>query len=273
MDSHAELVERARAGEREALDELVRATKDLVFNLALRMLGVVADAEDATQEILIKIVTHLASFRGDSSFRTWAYRVAANHLLTMRKRGAEVRVSSFEQFGEALDANLVAGDPAVDDQLVVREAKLICTSMMLACLDRDHRLAFVLGEIFELASDEGAAILEISSDAFRKRLSRARDRMTEFMGARCGLVNPSNACRCAKQAGHAVAMGRLDPKRLAWGALGCRPTPKPERVADIDSVAYAIEVFRAHPDFIAPEAVLEGIKQVLGAGSSDLLVD
>ncbi|HEX4449451.1 MAG TPA: RNA polymerase sigma factor [Kofleriaceae bacterium] len=271
MDTDAELVDRARAGERAALDELVRATKDLVFNLAVRMLGSVADAEDATQEILIKIVTHLASFRGDSAFRTWAYRVAANHLLTTRKRGAELRVASFEQLGEALDANLVAGDRAVDDQLLVREAKLICTSMMLACLDRDHRLAFVLGEIFEFASDEGAAVLEISSDAFRKRLSRARERMAAFMGAQCGLADPRNACRCAKQAGHAVAAGQLDPRRLAWGPLGCRPAPKLERVADIDSVARAIEVFRSNPNFVAPEAVLAGIKQVLGAGSSDLL--
>jgi hypothetical protein len=155
--------------------------------------------------------------------------------------------------------------------LLVREAKLICTSMMLACLDRDHRLAFVLGEIFELASDEGAAILEISSDAFRKRLSRGRERMTEFMGARCGLVNPSSACRCAKQAGHAVAAGYIDPNRLAWGPLGWRPAPKLARVDDIDTVARAIEVFRSNPEFIAPEAVLDGIKQVLGAGSSDLL--
>jgi RNA polymerase sigma factor (sigma-70 family) len=266
MDADAELVDRAKAGDRAALDELVRAMKDLVFNLAARMLGSAADAEDATQEILIKIVTHLASFRGDSAFRTWAYRVAANHLLTMRKRGAELRVESFEQLGENLDTNLAAGDPAVDDQLLVREAKLICTSMMLACLDRDHRLAYILGEIFEFASEEGAAILEISSDAFRKRLSRARERMAEFMAAQCGLVNPSNACRCAKQAGHAVAVGHLDPKRLAWGPLGCR-----QRVADIDTVARAIEVFRSNPDFVAPEAVLAGIKHVLGAGSSDLL--
>jgi RNA polymerase sigma factor (sigma-70 family) len=271
MDSHAELVSRARSGERAALDELVRATKDLVFNLALRMLGSPADAEDATQEILIKIVTHLASFRGDSAFRTWAYRVAANHLLTTRKRGAELRVESFERLAENLDVNLSAGDPAAEDVLVLREAKLICTSMMLACLDRDHRLAFVLGEIFEVSSDEGAAILEISSDAFRKRLSRARERMGEFMATQCGLANPSNACRCANQAGHAIAAGQLDPKRLAWNALGRRREANPDRIDDLDTVARAIEVFRSSPEFVAPESLVAGIKQALDGGSSDLL--
>jgi len=271
MEIHAELVTRARSGERRALDELVRATKDLVYNLALRMLGTPADAEDATQEILLKIVTGLGSFRGDSAFRTWAYRVAANHLLTTRKRGAELRAESFEQLGEMLGHNLAAGDPAADDQLLVREAKLICTATMLACLDRDHRLAYILGEIFELASDDGAAILDISPDAFRKRLSRARDRMTEFMGRQCGLVHAANVCRCAKQAGHAVAAGYLDPKRLAWGSQACQPERKPERVADLDTVARAIEVFRSTPAFVAPESLVSEVKRALDAGASDLL--
>jgi RNA polymerase sigma factor (sigma-70 family) len=271
MEIDPTLIERARGGDREALDEVVRGTKDMVFNLAIRMLGSPTDAEDATQEILIRIVTHLGSFRGDSAFRTWAYRVASNHLLTTRKRGAELRADSFDALEDRLAENLAAGDPAVDDQMLVHEAKLICTSTMLACLDRDHRLAYILGEIFELASDEGAAILEISSDAFRKRLSRARDRMGEFMGKQCGLVNPASACRCAKQAGHAVQAGYLDPKRLAWGALGCRPERKPERVADLDTVARAIEVFRSSPEFIAPASLVAEIKRILDGGSSDLL--
>jgi RNA polymerase sigma factor (sigma-70 family) len=271
MDVDAAMIERARGGEREALDQLVRATKDLVFNLSIRMLGSPSDAEDATQEILLRIVTHLGSFRGESAFRTWAYRVASNHLLTTRKRGAELRADSFDALGERLADNLAAADPPADDQLVVREAKLICTSTMLACLDRDHRLAYILGEIFELAGDEAAAILEISPDAYRKRLSRARDRMTEFMAEQCGLLNSSSSCRCAKQAGHAVNAGYLDPNRLAFGALGCRVERKPERVGDLDAVARAIEVFRASPDFIAPDALVAGVQHALSAGSSDLL--
>ena len=198
MEVDTALVDRARGGDRDALGQLVAATKDMVFNLAIRMLGSPSDAEDATQEILIRIITHLGSFRGESAFRTWAYRVASNHLLTTRKRGAELRADSLDALGERLADNLAAGDPAVDDQLIVHEAKLICTSTLLACLDRDHRLAYILGEIFELAGDEGAAILDIAPDAFRKRLSRARARMDEFMAKQCGLVNPASTCRCAK---------------------------------------------------------------------------
>ena len=105
---------------------------------------------------------------------------------------------------------------AVDDALVLEEAKLICTSMMLQCLDRDHRLAFILGEVLDLSSDEAAAVLEIEPDAFRKRLSRARTRMDEFTRHNCGIANPANACRCGKQAGRAIAMGKVSPDRLTW---------------------------------------------------------
>ncbi len=83
------LVQAARAGDRDALDALVSQIQTRLYNLAVRMLWHPADAEDATQEILIKIVTHLADFRGESQFGTWCWRIATNHLLTTRKRRAE----------------------------------------------------------------------------------------------------------------------------------------------------------------------------------------
>jgi RNA polymerase sigma factor (sigma-70 family) len=259
----AELVARARAGERSAIDELVRGTTDLVYNLSVRMLGSPADAEDATQEILMKLVTHLDSFRGDSAFRTWAYRVASNHLLTTRKRGAEMRVDSFDDLGDKLANNLADGDLPADDQVLVHEGKLICTSMMLACLDRDLRLAFILGEILELASDEAAAILEIAPDAYRKRLSRARERMAEFTTKTCGLVDEANACRCSTQAAHAVRVGMLDPKCLVWSSLPRHAETQQARVAEIDGISRAVAIFRGRPDFVPPSALVEGMRRVL----------
>jgi RNA polymerase sigma factor (sigma-70 family) len=93
-----DLVQQAKDGKKEALESLVRRIQDRVYGLALRMLGYPADAEDAAQEILVKVVTHLDSFRQESAFSTWVYRVAANHLLTTRKRLAEKQTSSFEDY-------------------------------------------------------------------------------------------------------------------------------------------------------------------------------
>src|SRR5438445_9095965 len=108
MTQDSELVTRARTGDRAALEELVKTCKDLVYNLAIRMLGDRGDAEDVSQEILIRVVTGLASFRGESSFRTWVYRVASNHLLTARKRKAEEKMQSFEALAGYLDVGIAA---------------------------------------------------------------------------------------------------------------------------------------------------------------------
>src|SRR4051812_32969960 len=85
------LVTAAQSDDREALDELIRRHQPWLLHIAQRMLWNRADAEDAAQEILIKAVTKLATFQQRSSFRTWLYRIAANHLLDRS------RTKSFDQ--------------------------------------------------------------------------------------------------------------------------------------------------------------------------------
>src|SRR3954467_6078450 len=106
-----DLVERARAaatGDKEAVQDVLLAVQDDVYALALRMLGHPADAEDAAQEILIIVLTHLGSFRGESSLRTWVWRIAANHLSRVRRGRREI--FSFEILDERLRTGLHTGD-------------------------------------------------------------------------------------------------------------------------------------------------------------------
>ncbi|MGC4008132.1 MAG: sigma-70 family RNA polymerase sigma factor [Pseudomonas sp.] len=88
--------QRAQRGEPAALDALLLALQGPVFNLALRMLGRREDAQDASQEILLRITTHLASFRGESQFSTWAFRIASNALLSARTKVRETPTVSLE---------------------------------------------------------------------------------------------------------------------------------------------------------------------------------
>ncbi|MBI1849417.1 MAG: RNA polymerase sigma factor, partial [Planctomycetes bacterium] len=124
------LAARAKDGDREALEALVAAIRHDIYNLAVRMLWHPADAEDATQEILLRIVTKLATFRGDSAFRTWSFRVATNHLLNVRRSRAEREALTFERFGTDLETGLSdpPAGPADDPQqaLLVEEVKLGC---------------------------------------------------------------------------------------------------------------------------------------------------
>ena len=95
----SELVTSAQQGNRTALEELIRRHQLWIYNIALRMVGYPPDAEDITQEILIKMMTKLSTFQGKSSFRTWLYRIVANHVINMKKRGMEYVFSSFDQHG------------------------------------------------------------------------------------------------------------------------------------------------------------------------------
>ena len=109
------LVRLVQSGSKEALDLLIARHQRWIYNIALRMVCLPQDAEDATQEILIKVLTKLSTFRGDSQFRTWLYRLAVNHLLNMKRARAEAREMTFEDYGRELDstpeADLAAPDP------------------------------------------------------------------------------------------------------------------------------------------------------------------
>jgi RNA polymerase sigma factor (sigma-70 family) len=258
------LVERAQGGDRRALELLVGAVQDDVFHLALRMLGDPDDARDACQEVLVRMVTKLGSFRGDSQFRTWVYSVATHALLNFRKTLRRPE-SSFDELGANLDAAVAiaatAPAPTPVDDALLNEAKTVCTQGMLLCLDRPHRLAYILGEILELAGDEAAAILEIQPAAFRKRLSRAREDMEAFLAGRCGLADPNNACRCVKLLPTALAAGIVDPDRLRF-------RPLPVRAADrllvgIEKVRTAAEVFRSLPTYGAHEDFTAFVRTIL----------
>jgi RNA polymerase sigma factor (sigma-70 family) len=246
-------VRKAQAGDRTALEAVVRAVQNDVFHLALRMVGHPDDARDASQEVLVRIVTKLGSFRGESRFRTWVYRLAARALLNFRSTQLRPEIS-FDQLAESLDAGLAfAGTAPGQDQerdALVSEVKLVCTQGMLSCLDGPHRLAYILGEILELSGEEAAAIVGVSEVAYRKRLSRARDDLEAFLQARCGLANPDVPCRCARLVPASIASGLVSPGRLSIGRL---PTSEVDRLrTDIERARSAAEVFRSLPRYASP---------------------
>lgn len=154
------LVAAARQGSRAALDALVHSLQQPVFNLAIRMLANRPDAEDATQEILIKMVTHLGDVRDVEAAGAWAFRIACRHLVQARKQGrVEAQRFTFRAFAVDLGEGLQqlpdeeTRDP--ETQTLIEEVKVGCTLALLTCLSRPLRAAYILGEIFEL-SDTGA---------------------------------------------------------------------------------------------------------------------
>jgi RNA polymerase sigma factor (sigma-70 family) len=259
-----ELVRLAQAGNREALERLITRHQAWIYNIALRMVYLPEDAEDATQEILIKVITNLSTFEGRSRFSTWLYRLVVNHILNLKRSRAEGAGWTFRRYGDSLDAtpDMDLPDPnavPADLKLLVDEARIGCTTGMLLCLDRDQRLIYVLGEIFGVTDAIGAELLEISRPNFRQKLARARQDLHSFMQDQCGLVNVANPCRCARKTQGFAKAGYLNPENLLFARdRVTRVREVAEKKCDeLDAldVAYG-EIHRDHPfreppDFVA----------------------
>ena len=244
-----DVARRAIDGDKGALDLVVRALQADIYALALRMLWNREDAEDATQEILVRVVTRLSQFDFRSRLRTWAYRVTVNYILDVKKSAVERLHLSFERFGDTLTRNLdVEGASDAEQAVLIEEVKVGCTLAMLQCLDRPHRFAYVLGDIMELSGPEAAEVLEISPDLFRKRLQHARAAVVSFTKSYCGLASDAAPCRCDRQVGAAVRDGRIDVHQLTFARARSSFGETRARVRQVEEARWALEVHRtSHP--------------------------
>lgn len=275
------LVTRAASGDRDALERLLVAHQPWIFNIAMRMLWTRADAEDATQDILIKVLKGLPGYRAECGFRTWLYRVAVNHILDLRQRDWRIAAPR-RSFAER--TRMLADVPDVDwpdprtvpvpFEILVEEAKIGCTTGVLLCLDGRQRLVFILGEILGATDEIGAPIVGVTPANFRQILSRARRDLYQYLNGSCSLVNPSCECTCARKARGFLAKGYLDPERLTF-------TPeRRQQVRDVvraraDELAEAYElcaakVFRDHPFYECGDAE-EMVRRALARLSPDLV--
>jgi RNA polymerase sigma factor (sigma-70 family) len=214
-----ELITSAKEGSKSSLETLVKKHQHYIYNVALKMTLSPFDAEDITQEVLIKVITNLANFRSESNFRTWLYRITFNHFLKMKKYWLEDYVTTFSKYGNELDQMKDIELSLIEKSEMkefIEDARIGCMSGMLLCLDREQRLVYILGEIFGIDHTIGSEMLDISKDNFRQRLSRARKDLYQFMNNNCGLINTSNPCRCDKKTKAFIQAGWVDKENLKF---------------------------------------------------------
>lgn len=215
-----ELVRRSISGDRLAINELLERHNLFIYNIAIRMVITPEDAQDITQDVLIKVLTNLAKYDPDKAqFRTWLYRIAINHILSFKKSFYEQRSKTFEGFYEGVanipDEDIPEGFEDKTDQLS-EETKMQCMSGLLMCLTREQRLIYIVGELFKVDHNLGSEIFNLSQENFRKKLSRIRHELSQWMHNRCGLVNKSNTCRCSKKTKGFIERGFVNPDNLLW---------------------------------------------------------
>jgi RNA polymerase sigma-70 factor, ECF subfamily len=164
-----DLVERLRAGEARAFEQLVRAYQHRVFGVAMRMLGRQADAEDVAQEVFLRVHRSIADFRGDARLSTWLYGIASNLCLNRLASAAHRRTRTDDEAVRRAPSE--AADAAAAFERSEVEAAL---HQAIAALPDDRRIVVVLRDLEGLSYDEIAQALALEPGTVRSRLHRAR---------------------------------------------------------------------------------------------------
>jgi RNA polymerase sigma factor (sigma-70 family) len=248
------LINKALDGDRKSLNELIVAHEPFIYNVAWKFTCDQNNANDLTQEVLIKVITKLSSFKAKSSFRTWLYRIVFNEFMQTKRKPMEDRWENFDDFADQLNAipsPELSAEEEIEQELRTKTARTRCMSGMLMCLTREQRLIYLLGDIFKIEHNIGAEIFQISKDNYRTKLSRTRKEFHAFMNKQCGLVNLDNPCRCSKKAKAMEVAGKMqtnkklfDPKYSA--TIATYVDSVADEVADTIDRKY-IEFFQQHP--------------------------
>ncbi|HEU4532472.1 MAG TPA: sigma factor-like helix-turn-helix DNA-binding protein, partial [Polyangiaceae bacterium] len=182
-----------------------------------------------------------------------------------------------------LSERLVAGSEAAESpaegpeaKLLEQEVKVSCTLGLLLCLDRPHRLAFIVGDVLGLPGDEAAEVSGVPAATFRKRLSRARERLRGFLAEGCGIVNAEAPCRCSRQVGPALAAGKIAPDRLLFARHPRRPLDARallSKARELEDLHASVQLYRSLPDFEAPASVAQAVRDLLALRPPSLLLD
>lgn len=259
-DDDIRCINAALSGDQGALERLILRHQAWIYNIALKMVMDPDDASDVTQEILIKIITRLSSYDpAKGSFRTWLYRIVKNHVITMKQKPHEKRLSSsmdeFFSYIMEIPDDRTFNHP--EYHMLLEESKINCMGGMLLCFNRTERMAFILGDIFNVTDAVGSEIMEVSRSNFRKILSRSRKKLFHYMNEYCGFMNDGNPCKCEHKWRVLIERGVINPDNLKY----CNTTAKPistvieNKMNDFMNIYHEqfLKLFREQPFYDAPD--------------------
>ncbi|TGL62783.1 RNA polymerase sigma factor [Leptospira sarikeiensis] len=249
----------ALEGRPRAMENLLEKVQDYIFNLSLRILWDPHEAEDATQEILLKISNKLSGFRFESKFTTWVYSIASNHLLSLKRPKNIIHLSRVRQ--EYLSKpNSVSVEDQIEDKILEEEIRFGCVHAVLLKLNASDRVVFVLSTVYGMGSEEGSEILGISSENFRQKLSRSKRKLSEFLSKECGMWIDGKACPCIGLSNHLLDLNRengkffTELKKLKRKTPSLEDTKVLEHLKELDKLAW---IYKSQGIYETPSEILE----------------
>jgi RNA polymerase sigma-70 factor (ECF subfamily) len=200
IEQETTLVDRARSGDEGALTALVEPLRRPLFAYVYRMVTHRADAEDLMQDVLVRVIESLRTYRGQARFKTWVFGIATHACLDHLRSKKRWRVEAQLEGERELD-----GDPGQVEALValinqpdfvyeVREHIAFCFACIGRTLEPEEQAAMMLKEVLGFTAQEAAGILQVSEPVYRHRLSSARAKMISSFDGLCQLINKSGAC-------------------------------------------------------------------------------
>jgi RNA polymerase sigma-70 factor, ECF subfamily len=199
-DDELKLVERAQQGDRDAFGSLVEPWRKPLFGYIYRMVTLRQDAEDLLQDVFIRVLEDIRSYRGEARFKSWLFGIATHACLDHLRKRKRWRVEAQligEREATANPENIVhlralMAGPGFTYE--TREHIAFCFSCIARTLEPEEQAAVMLKEVLEFTNQEAAAILRLSEPVFRHRLSDARAKMTQAFDGLCALINKAGVC-------------------------------------------------------------------------------
>lgn len=239
----------------------INNVRNKIFNLSVRFLSDFQAAEDASQDILVKIVKNYDTLKDKQKFYAWALRIASNHLINLKNENDKFRYLSYDIMEQdcGLEMSPISENHYTSEESdrLLAELKISCTNAMLMCLSKDERIIYVLSSFFNINSSLGGEIMEISPDNYRQKLSRAKTKLKNFLEKNCGLVNAEATCKCRKRLQYAEESHRIDKENPIF-------TSKKYLANDFDIQSFISEmekmedysdVFRNNPEYLMPDEI------------------
>jgi RNA polymerase sigma factor (sigma-70 family) len=262
-ENDTDYIRRALEGDALALEALILRHQSWIFNIALNMTGDIHRAEDVTQEILIKTIAKLSTYdQKKAAFRTWLYRIVANHVINMKESKKEqyfvAHAENFDFGTYILNLPDTKKPTPVRDKEIIDETKNYCTLCILLCLTRMERMVLILGAIFDVTDRIGAEICDISRANFRKILSRSRKKVSDYFQNNCSLFDEHNPCKCSEQVSYLMQLGMIKPDdmNVKHDSLGTIRTALGKTLSDIEnSYSEFLTLYQEQPFFKGPDMV------------------
>ncbi len=206
---------------KEVFNQLYLDNQPKVYRLALSLAGNAHDAEDITQEVFFRAFRAYDSFRNDSSFFTWIYRIALNVASDHMKHRTKLPIYALtEDHGFALE-DIVDPNPASnpENELLADQARVKCLHCLTECMPPDQRKVFCLAVIIGLPHKQVSEILDISIPSAKTTLHRAKKRWSGYMENRCQFIKKTNPCTCSQWVRFGLKQG--------WVSKDVRTNPLP----------------------------------------------